>query len=417
MDGNKNNSVEKKISEEKTNLDKNYNSVEFGLSQEFFETILDYETNLKEKFDPKIFFELINLYSKAIKYYERLNNKKFIIYNQALNYLFELPETKKFMEGKDLAKIFRKKEIINKFKKCEEIVTEKKVKLFIDKRLNEEKILNSINHLYNNDINKQKNNLDKIIQEKRKKYKNKKMLKEEEKNQIEIKKNDDINKINEIKEEKFEDEFKIGEDDDLMNIDIGENEQTQEDENDIKFSVDDVAELINIAKEEKNNEDDNKDIDSNEEMIINNKIDLKQSIKLTNKSRFSEKLDNNFDIYFISYYEYFINNNIDLIINDIQEKSEKEIKEVSKSDVDLFNQIKDMEYLLNDENTDENYKKEIQKIIGELKGKQNKNLINMINGFEIYSQKLDKKYIINNTLFKEKFKLDMTKLLNTFIFK
>ena len=417
MDGNKNNSVEKKISEEKTNLDKNYNSVEFSLSQEFFETILDYETNLKEKFDPKIFFELINLYSKAIKYYERLNNKKFIIYNQALNYLFELPETKKFMEGKDLAKIFRKKEIISKFKKCEEIVTEKKVKLFIDKRLNEEKILNTINHLYNNDINKQKNNLDKIIQEKRKKYKNKKMLKEEEKNQIEIKKNDDINKINEIKEEKFEDEFKIGEDDDLMNIDIGENEQTQEDENDIKFSVDDVAELINIAKEEKNNGDDNKDIDSNEEMIINNKIDLKQSIKLTNKSRFSEKLDNNFDIYFISYYEYFINNNIDLIINDIQEKSEKEIKEVSKSDVDLFNQIKDMEYLLNDENTDENYKKEIQKIIGELKGKQNKNLINMINGFEIYSKKLDKKYIINNTLFKEKFKLDMTKLLNTFIFK
>ena len=417
MDGNKNNSVEKKISEEKTNLDKNYNSVEFGLSQEFFETILDYETNLKEKFDPKIFFELINLYSTAIKYYERLNNKKFIIYNQALNYLFELPETKKFMEGKDLAKIFRKKEIINKFKKCEEIVTEKKVKLFIEKRLNEEKILNTINHLYNNDINKQKNNLDKIIQEKRKKYKNKKMLKEEEKNQIKIKKNDDINKINEIKEEKFEDEFKIGEDDDLMNIDIGENEQMQEDENDIKFSVDDVAELINIAKEEKNNEDDIKDIDSNEEMIINNKIDLKQSIKLTNKSRFSEKLDNNFDIYFISYYEYFINNNIDLIINDIQEKSEKEIKEVSKSDVDLFNQIKDMEYLLNDENTDENYKKEIQKIIGELKGKQNKNLINMINGFEIYSKKLDKKYIINNTLFKEKFKLDMTKLLNTFIFK
>ena len=417
MDGNKNNSVEKKISEEKTNLDKNYNSVEFGLSQEFFETILDYETNLKEKFDPKIFFELINLYSKAIKYYERLNNKKFIIYNQALNYLFEQPETKKFMEGKDLAKIFRKKEIISKFKKCEEIVTEKKVKLFIEKRLNEEKLLNSINHLYNNDINKQKNNLDKIIQEKRKKYKNKKMLKEEEKNQIEIKKNDDINKINEIKEEKFEDEFKIGEDDDLMNIDIRENEQTQEDENDIKFSVDDVAELINIAKEEKNNEDDNKDIDSNEEMIINNKIDLKQSIKLTNKSRFSEKLDNNFDIYFSSYYEYFINNNIDLIINDIQEKSEKEIKEVSKSDVDLFNQIKDMEYLLNDENTDENYKKEIQKIIGELKGKQNKNLINMINGFEIYSKKLDKKYIINNTLFKEKFKLDMTKLLNTFIFK
>ena len=49
-----------------------------------------------------------------------------------------------------------------------------------------------------------------------------------------------------------------------------------------------------------------------------------------------------------------------------------------------FNDCIEFDGFLEDLQTiaDENYKKEIQKIIGELKGKQSKNLINMINGFE-----------------------------------
>ena len=71
------------------------------------------------------------------------------------------------MEGKDLAKIYRKKELIAKFKQCEKIVTEEKVKSFIDKKINEENILKSINFLYNNDMDNQKKYLEKKIKEKK----------------------------------------------------------------------------------------------------------------------------------------------------------------------------------------------------------------------------------------------------------
>ena len=152
---------------ESISVDDNIYSLKYGLSSAFFEKILYYESIIKEVFDPQVFFELINLYSKAIGYYESLNDTKFIIYNQALYYLFDLPEAKKFLEGKDIAKLFRQKEMLSNFEKCEKIITEEKVLEFIENKLNEEKILNSINNLYNNDMEKQKSNLNKIIKEKR----------------------------------------------------------------------------------------------------------------------------------------------------------------------------------------------------------------------------------------------------------
>jgi len=402
----------------------NYYSIKYGLTPEFFENILFHESSLKEKFDIQIFFELLNLYSKAIEYYESLNDKKFIIYNQALNYLFDLPEAKKFMEGKDLAKIYRKKELMSKFKQCEKIVTEEKVKLFIEKRINEDKIMNCINNLYNNDINKQKKNLEKILEEKRNKFKNKKQQKEEEKNQNENKNNEKIknNKKenennNEIKEEKFEDEFKLGGIDAIMNIDYEENNKEKEYGNEMKFNFDDVKEFVNIAIEENKKSKTKNDVNDKKIINMNNKLELKQSIKLTNKSRFSEKIDSNFDEYFKSYYNFFINNNIDSMINDLQEYSVEQIKKVCKSEIETISQIKDFESLMEDKNCEENYKNEVKNMIKDLKAKQNQNIENVLNDINSYSKQLDKKYIINNSLFKEKFKLDTTKLLNTFIFK
>ena len=70
------------------------------LPDNFFEQILDCEFKLKEKFDAKTFYELINLYSSAINFYESIKDPRFITYNQSLNLLFSLPEVKKFMEGK-----------------------------------------------------------------------------------------------------------------------------------------------------------------------------------------------------------------------------------------------------------------------------------------------------------------------------
>ena len=387
--------------DETSSLDDNIYSLKYGLTQEFFEKILYYESIIKEVFDPQVFFELINLYSKAIGYYESLNDTKFIIYNQALNYLFDLPEAKKFMEGKDIMKLFRKKEIMSNFQQCEKLITEEKVIEFIENNLNEKQILNSINKLYNNDMKNQKNNLEKKIKEKRAKYRNKKQQKEEEKNNNEIK----IEKINDKQDEKI-----------LMDKELGlgdkyYNDEEQEIKN--EKALEDKGEILNIDNEKNNDKNEGDNIN---EIIVENNIDLKQSIKLTNKSRFSDKLSKNFDLYFNLYYDNFIKN-IDFIITNIQDKSEKDIKQLSESSIESMHQIKDMEYIMADKNNEQNYINEIAKIIENLKEEQNQNIKKVLNDTDIYLKKLDKKYIENDTLFKEKFKLDTTKLLNTFIFK
>ena len=347
----------------------NSESSYYKLPSEFFEKILEYEVNLKEKFDPKIFFELINFYSKAIGFYESINDPKFIIYNQALNYLFEKPEARKFLEGKDLGKEFRKKEIIKRFKQCDKIVTEEKVKSFIEKRTNAENIKSSIDNLYNKDIEKQKNSFKKKLEEKKLKYKDKYKNRENEKNENinidnkeikEIKQlNENENKENIInneadniikekenennkkKEEKInDDEFKI---DGGELLDVDNVEEEQEEISEIDFNLDDVMELVNIAKEEnkenndnkenkenKNNEknnneknDDKKDIEQEQKSnSTKNTLSLKKSLKRTNKTRFYEKMLENWDNYFSGYYEYFINNNIDIILKDFED-SEK----------------------------------------------------------------------------------------------
>ena len=375
---------------ESISVDDNIYSLKYGLSSAFFEKILYYESIIKEVFDPQVFFELINLYSKAIGYYESLNDKKFIIYNQALYYLFDLPEAKKFLEGKDISKLFRQKEMTSKLEKCEKIITEEIAIEFIEKKLNEEYILNSINNLYNNDMKNQKTNLDKIIKEKRAKYKNKKEEKEER-------------NAAGVKIEKIEDKDLLYNNDDILGDKYDDNEEIQENQNKNEIKLDDKKEILNIKNEENN-------------IIIENNIDLKQSIKLTNKSRFSEKLSNNFDLYFSSYNDNFIKN-IDFIIKDIQEKSEKDIKDLSESVIEKMHQIKDMEYIMSDKNNEQNYVNEIGNIIKVLKEEQDENIKTVLKETDFYLQKLEKKYLINNTLFKEKFKLDTTKLLNSFIFK
>lgn len=375
---------------ESISVDDNIYSLKYGLSSAFFEKILYYESIIKEVFDPQVFFELINLYSKAIGYYESLNDTKFIIYNQALYYLFDLPEAKKFLEGKDISKLFRQKEMTSKLEKCEKIITEEIAIEFIEKKLNEEYILNSINNLYNNDMKNQKTNLDKIIKEKRAKYKNKKKEKEEK-------------NTTEIKIEKIEDKDLLYNNDDILGDKYDDNEEIQENQNKNEIKLDDKKEILNIKNEENN-------------IIIENNIDLKQSIKLTNKSRFSEKLSNNFDLYFSSYNDNFIKN-IDFIIKDIQEKSEKDTKDLSESVIEKMHQIKDMEYIMSDKNNEQNYVNEIENIIKVLKEEQDENIETVLKETDLYLQKLEKKYLINNTLFKEKFKLDTTKLLNSFIFK
>ena len=176
------------------------------------------------------------------------------------------------------------------------------------------------------------------------------------------------------------------------------------------------SEQLNINNYLENQTNITDDYDYNS-IIINNKNDLKQSIKLTNKTRFSDKISDNFDSYFKSYYDYFINNKMDIIINDFILKSEKEEKNGCELSVESLNEIKDMEFIIKDNSSGDNYKNEIQKIIDELTLNLNKNIENIINKIGNFSKKIDSNYLINDCIFKEQFKLDITKLINTFIFK
>ena len=429
----------------------------YKLTPEFFEKVLECEVNLKEKFDPKIFYDLINYYSKAIEYYESMSDPRFIIYNQALSYLFEQSEAKKFLAGKDLGKEFRKKELIKRFKQCEKIVTEEKVKKFVEKKTNDENVKNSIDKLYNKDMERQKDSFMKKKEEKKLKYNDKYNNREKAKNENitnnnnnnsnenndnkdnENKKEDD-NKIKE--EEKNNDEaFKFNGGDGIFDLD---NIEEQEEISEIDFNIDDVVEFVNIAKEENKEKekekekqkvkeeekdgDENNNDNKNEEKtdikddsttkVNKNKITLQKSIKFTNKTRFFEKMKDNFDNYFKEYYEYFINNNyIDSILKDFDE-NEKEIStKVIESGVNFLNQIKDMECLLDNKDSEESYKKEIFNIITQLKGEQKSAIDKIFSESKEKLKKYNNKYLINNTLLKEKFKLDTTKSLNAFIFK
>ena len=97
-----------------------------GLPSDFFENVLDCEVKLKEKFIPKIFYDLINYYSSAISYYESINDPKYMIYNQSLTLLLSSPDAKKLMEGKNMLKEGKKEEVYKKFKIVEKKINKKK---------------------------------------------------------------------------------------------------------------------------------------------------------------------------------------------------------------------------------------------------------------------------------------------------
>jgi hypothetical protein len=120
------------------------------LPDSFFEQVLECEFKLKEKFEVKTFYELINLYSSAINFYESIKDPRFITFNQSLNLLFSMPEVKKFMEGK---KSLTKKEKINDIEKrllqSEKKITKERVKRIYLSKIQKNLEKNSINDEFN----------------------------------------------------------------------------------------------------------------------------------------------------------------------------------------------------------------------------------------------------------------------------
>ena len=82
-----------------------------GLPKDFFETVLDCEVKLKEKFDMKTLQKLIDYYSAAVSYYESINDPKYMIYNQSLSLLLTQPEVKKYLVSGNIKAKLKKEQL------------------------------------------------------------------------------------------------------------------------------------------------------------------------------------------------------------------------------------------------------------------------------------------------------------------
>ena len=203
--------------------------------------------------------------------------------------------------------------------------------------------------------------------------------------------------------------------------------------------------LDELKKEDMNNDNENKTGEDNSNLndSFENKLDYnleinnntssknlssnKINIKFTNKTKFLEKMKLNFDIYANDYYDHFIKKISDQIIKDYNTHFDELTQSVMDSTVNYINQEKEMEFLLSSD-SDESYRKEIGTIVQQLKDEEITTKEKLISDDRKKLDELNEKYYGYSTLntiqsghelemLKERFKLDITKSLNNFVFK
>ena len=423
-----------------------------SLPKDFFETVLDCEVKLKEKFNIKIFQKLANYYSAAVAYYESINDPKYMIYNQSLSLLFSQTEAKKYLSDGAIKQKFKKDKIKKKMQDCDTKNISTKVKNFIKRKGTVDK--NVITNLINKDINIQQNDFKKRLAEKKKRYKLSISDNEVNNDVGKVFKKIGINSINLTdNNESFdfisEKEFKFSEKDisslnSLTNntfTDKNSNSNNDNSANNIQIVINnnnvlDQLKYEDIKNGDENNSKEEKNINniltdiSFENKLDNNSENSKKSsklcnIKFTNKTLFLEKMKFNFDIYSNDYYDYFIKKISDQIIKDYNNNYNELTITLTDIVVNSLNQQKELEYLINSD-SDDMYKKEINNIIQQLKDEEKNSTDNLILENKDKIGKLNDKYLgpINTfqsdhdiEMVKERLKLDITKSLNNFVFK
>ena len=147
-----------------------------ALPDDFFEQILTCEIQLKKGFSMNTLRKLINLYSKAVEYYESINDPRYHRYSKSLQLLLMQPQILKQInmstpQGKiKVKRQERKKEIYDEFKNLDKkFINETNVKDIINKTKKEEKKKN-FDQEKNKDINNQTDNFKKRLAEKKKKW-------------------------------------------------------------------------------------------------------------------------------------------------------------------------------------------------------------------------------------------------------
>jgi hypothetical protein len=146
------------------------------LPDDFFEQILTCEIQLKKGFSMNTLRKLINLYSKAVEFFESINDPRYHRYSKSLQLLLMQPQIVKqinMLTAKGKIKVHkqeRKKEILDEFKNLDKkFISETNVKDIINKTKKEEKKKN-FDQEKNKDINTQTDNFKKRLAEKKKKW-------------------------------------------------------------------------------------------------------------------------------------------------------------------------------------------------------------------------------------------------------
>ena len=432
------------------------NSKSMKLPDQFFEQILEYELQLKLKFDPKVFFELINLYSSAIKFYESIKNEKFITYNLGLNMLFSMPEVKAFMEGeKSLTKSEKKENVEKKIQQIDHHVTQEKANLLFQSRIKKNQ---KGKNIIKDDFDKQTISFKKRLEEKKKKYISSMTVIPpsitEENDSIKInsrnnnKNNNNINYRNKsvdiVKPKLINSDESLNDEEIIetknfnnfinkkscqlnINFTIDKNNFFDETEkNEIKK---DINQLSSLSGSGTDSEKDTTSFTISDNMILD--ISKSKLNKITNKTLFKEKLKINFDVYICQYYNKFIENTMNSIVDDYTKCGKEYEKKLYNNSVDFFNQRKEMESLINveedndKENNDYNYNEQIKKAVEELKDEELEERNKILIEGKDKVDKLNDKYFnieqINDDhsidIIKEKLKLDVIKSLNSFVLK
>ena len=442
------NTAKKPQSNKKNNNNKqaSSSSKSIQLPDKFFEQILDYEFKLKEKFDPKIFYELINLYSSAIKFYESIKDPRFMTYNQSLNLLFSMPEVKKFMEGKNS---LTKKEKINDIEKrmlqSEKKITKERVnKIYLSKIQK-----NLGKNIINDEFNKQSNIFKKRREEKKKKYllstsaieRVKKQDLNEEDNE-EHEENNKGNKRHKMKNANKSMDIVIPKDDDdnndseeidnqkknnpiKLNNYYGENNVLDElRKEDLKYDINKIS--INESENDSaNNLDDTLSFSNSDNVLLDlSKISKVQ--RMTQKTFFQENIKSILDTYITEFNDIFMDKTINSIIKDYTQSGNDIEKKLCESAIKFYGQEKEMEYLLNNgEESDETYNDQLESMVQQIKDEEKEAELKIIKEGEQNAKKLNDKYIssLENIhyhkldILKEKLKLEVTKSVNSIIFK
>ena len=411
-----------------------------GLPKDFFETVLDCEVKLKEKFDMKVLQKLIDYYSTAVGYYESINDPKYMIYNQSLSLLFSQPEVKQYLQSGNIKLKLKKENIQKIIQECDKKVTTDKVKSFIRRKTTVDS-KKTINNLINKDMDTQTNDFKKRLAEKKKKYKLSTSMGGSDNVGRAFKniglninsENKNTNKSIDLAPEK---EFAFSEKD-MPNLNNAEDPDKGSSTNNVQVVEGNNNNILDeLKKEDLKENGENKNDENNLNDSFENKLDLetksnqkktinKGSIKFTNKTMFLEKMKLHFDIYSNDYYDNFIKKISDQIIKDYTSNYAELTQTLMDSAVNYINQEKEMEFLLNSD-SDESYKKEIGTIVQQLKEEENVTKEKLIGENNEKIEKLNDKYMgtLNAIqsgheleMLKERFKLDTTKSLNTLVFK